>query len=83
MEVAEPAAAGRSSNERLVEALLQATTKKPTALEHIDMAAELARLGLDVHFLIASWPLTNATRKLATENVLPPESWCAQTVHCG
>lgn len=66
-EETRPVVAGRSSEERLVEALLQATTKRPTALEHIDMYKEMAQLNLDAHFPIASWPPTNATRKLATK----------------
>ena len=63
VEEAKPVVAGRSSEERLVEALLQATTKKPTALEHIDMYKEMAQLNLDAHFPIASWPGLSETSR--------------------
>ena len=66
-EEVKPAAANGSCEDRLVEALLQATSKKPAALEHVNIAAELAKPGLDAFFPIASWPLMNAVRKLATK----------------
>ena len=66
-EEVRPAAANGGCEDRLVEALLQATSKKPAAMEHVNIAAELAKLGLDVFFPITVWPPTNAVRKLATK----------------
>ena len=66
-EEARPAAANGGCEDRLVEALLLATSKKPAAMEHVNIAAELAKLGLDAFFPIAVWPPTNAVRKLATK----------------
>ena len=67
VEEARPAAANGGCEDRLVEALLLATSKKPAAMEHVNIAAELAKLGLDAFFPIAVWPPTNAVRKLATK----------------
>ena len=66
-EAKPPAAANGGCEDRLVEALLLATSKKPAAMEHVNIAAELAKLGLDAFFPIAVWPPTNAVRKLATK----------------
>ena len=66
-EEVKPATANSSCEDRLVEALLQATSKKPAAMEHVNIAAELAKLGLDAFFPISVWPPTNAVRKLATK----------------
>ena len=66
-EEVKPATANSSCEDRLVEALLQATNKKPAALEHVNISAELGKLGLDAFFPIASWPPMNAVRKLATK----------------
>ena len=66
-EEVRPAATNGGCEDRLVEALLLATSKKPAAMEHVNIAAELAKLGLDAFFPISVWPPTNAVRKLATK----------------
>jgi hypothetical protein len=64
-EEVRPAATNGGCEDRLVEALLLATGKKPAAMEHVNIAAELAKLGLDassrsqygpLQMLYESWP---------------------------
>ena len=70
-ELAEPAAATKptgSGNDQqaLVEALLQVAGRRERPMEHIDMAAEMEKVGLSKHLPTCCWPPTNALRKFAT-----------------